>query len=131
MSVFSLASPFTLPRSRRLEGNSSVLRFALIVGLCAAVSTAAFATPLLQVQGNTPDPAARQTTPGDAPDFDPGKVICRNVKPPTGTRIAGSRNRQRICMTKADWEQQERDAQEALRVRDIGICSNGNDQCRG
>ena len=108
-----------------------MLRIALITGLAAAVSTAAFATPLLQAQGNQPQPAASPSTTDDMANFDPGKVICRNVKPPTGTRIAGSRNRQRICMTKADWEQQERDAQEALRTRDRGFCSNGNDKCRG
>ena len=49
--------------------------------------------------------------------------------PPTGTRVGSSRNRQRICQTRADWEQQAREAQEALRVRDSGVCSPG--ECRG
>ena len=85
------------------------------------------------------DPGADSNRPG-APDadaeaaaqeddFDPTKIVCRRVSPPTGTRVTGRQTRQRMCMSRADWEQQELDAQEALKVRDEGICSPR--QCNG
>jgi len=68
-------------------------------------------------------------------DRDPNKVICRDVRPPTGTRLATSRKRTKMCMTRERWEQQERDGQEVLKQRDRGICSGGIDgtpnPCRG
>jgi len=73
-----------------------------------------------------PEPTATTATTADATgDNDPTKVVCKNVKPPTGTRLASSRSRQRICQTREAWEEQEREAQEALKVRDRGTCSNG------
>ena len=57
-------------------------------------------------------------------DYDPLKIVCRKVRPPTGTRIISSQTRQRMCMTGADWEQQELDAQEVLRLRDEGVCGD-------
>jgi hypothetical protein len=62
---------------------------------------------------STPEPTTNAASTADAPANDPNKVICKNVKPPTGTRIGSARNRQRICQTRADWEQQEADAQAA------------------
>ncbi len=108
-----------------------MLRFALVIGLAAAVSTAAFASPLLQAQGNTPEPADNPSTTGDTSRFDPGKVICRNVKPPTGTRLSGSRNRQRICMTQADWDQEAEEARAAARAAgNNGIYSAPNENAQ-
>lgn len=61
--------------------------------------------------------------------LDPDKVVCRTVRPPTGTRVANARSRQKVCQTRQQWEDQEREAQEALKVRDRGICTGDN--CSG
>lgn len=76
------------------------------------------------VAGTTPSPPA-----ADDGRLDPDKVICRTVRPPTGTRVANGRTRQKICQTREQWEDLERDAQEALKVRDRGICTGDN--CSG
>lgn len=106
-----------------------MLRFALIAALAVTGSTTAMAQPSAQAPMNAPEPITNSSTTADTSSTDPDRIICRNVKPPTGTRIASARSRQRVCMTKADWEQQEREAQEALRVRDSGVCSPG--ECGG
>ena len=86
-----------------------VLRLALIAGVAGLLSSAAVAEP--SVPTGTSEPTTNASTTADSSANDPNKVICKNVKPPTGTRLASSRNRQRICQTKADWDQQELDAQ--------------------
>ncbi len=67
----------------------------------------------------TPSAPAEASSGADA-GSDRDKVICRYVKPPTGTRVGSSKNRQRICQTKAEWEQQAAEAQDALKIRDRG-----------
>lgn len=108
-----------------------MVRLAFLVGVVALASTLAVAQPAPVETETTATGAAAgaATDNGAASDNDPSKVICRNVKPPTGTRLASSRNRQRVCMTKAEWDDQAREAQEALKVRDSGVCSPG--QCSG
>jgi hypothetical protein len=104
-----------------------MLRLAFLAGLgCLAYTTALAqeATP----PAPPPAPATEPAT-GEASRFDPTRIVCRTVKPPTGTRISDPRARQRLCMTQGDWEQQELDAQEALKVRDRGVCSPG--ECSG
>lgn len=101
----------------------------------ALAVTAALAAPASAAQDSTPaapDAGAPAGAPapeiaGEDADFDLLKIVCRKVRPPTGTRVVGSQTRQRMCMTKADWEQQELDAQEAFRERDTGICAR---KCR-
>lgn len=101
----------------------------MIAGAAGILATAASAQPSLQGAA-PPEPMTNPATTADtSSDHDPNKVICRNVRPPTGTRLGSSRNRQRICQTREQWEQQEREAQEALKVRDRGTCSPG--QCSG
>jgi len=109
----------------------SVLRLALIAGMAGLISSAAIAQPMLQAPAaEPPEPSSNpSTTADDAARGDPNKIICRTVRPPTGTRVSSARSRQKVCMSKADWEQQERDAQEQLRVRDSGVCAPG--ECRG
>lgn len=102
-----------------------MLRLVLAAGAAAGLlATAAFAQP--QPASST-EPAAdpAPSTAVSADDYDPLKVVCRKVRPPTGTRIISGQSRQTMCMSNRDWEQQELDAQEALRERDKGICSNG------
>jgi hypothetical protein len=91
-----------------------MVRLALLAGSALLLSTAAMAQPMAQSSG-APEPMANPTSTADASASDPDKIICRNVKPPTGTRLGSARNRQRVCQTKADWEQQEAEAQEAAR----------------
>lgn len=117
-----------VPGARNQVRENLVLRLALVVGLSGVIATSAIAQSDAgaPAASNGPSTAAPAATD---PDNDPNKVICKNIKPPTGTRVGSSRNRQRICQTRADWEQQAREAQEALRVRDSGVCSPG--ECRG
>ena len=105
-----------------------MLRIALIAGLAGVLSTAALAQPSGPTAAQ--EPTANATSTADASgDLDPNKVICKNVKPPTGTRLGSSRNRQRVCQTREQWDEQAREAQEALRVRDKGTCAGNS--CAG
>jgi hypothetical protein len=105
-----------------------VLRLALVVGLSGVIATSAIAQSDASAPAASNGSSAAASTPTD-PDYDPNKVICKTVKPPTGTRVGSSRNRQRVCQTRAAWDDQAREAQESLRVRDKGVCSPG--QCAG
>ena len=101
-----------------------MLRLALIAGLAAGLAPAAMAQP--SGPTSAPEPTANTAATADTSgDNDPNKVICKNVKPPTGTRLGSSRNRQRVCQTREQWDEQAREAQEALKARDRGTCSNG------
>ena len=90
-----------------------MLRLVLIAGLAGVVASAALAQP--SPTTGTTEPMSNPPSTADASATDPDKVVCKNVKPPTGTRVGSSRNRQRICLTKAEWDQQARDAQETAR----------------
>jgi len=93
-----------------------MLRLVLAASAAALISSAAFAEPGAGGLQSAPEPSSNSATTADpSASADPSKVICKNVKPATGTRLTSSRSRQRICMTKADWEQQEAEAQEAAR----------------
>lgn len=93
-----------------------LLRFALAAGLAGLVATAVAAQPSVRADAGAPEPAINPSTTADTSAADPDKIICRNVKPPTGTRVASARNRLRICLSKADWDIQEREAQEQARM---------------
>ena len=58
--------------------------------------------------------AAAVALPGKTPAavVDGGKVSCRNVK------VVGTRIRQRVCHTAAEWREEERLAREALKDRE-------------
>jgi hypothetical protein len=75
--------------------------------------------------GDTPTaPEATVLTAADQADvMDALKIVCKRVQPPTGTRIVSGQTRQQMCMTRADWEQQEAEAREVLKERDRGICA--------
>jgi len=66
---------------------------------------------------------AADAADADDSDFDPLKIVCRRVQPPTGTRIISPQTRQTMCMSRADWDQQEAEAREVLKERDRGICA--------
>lgn len=100
-----------------------MLRIVLAAGLAGLIASTAVAQPSSAT--GTTEPATNPSTTADTSGTDPDKVICKNVKPPTGTRVGSSRNRQRICQTRAQWDEQAREAQEQLRQRDKGLCSNG------
>ncbi len=106
-----------------------MLRIALVASLVGLLALPAYAQTVPTPPVSEPVEPADATRSTDDVDRDPTKMICRNVRPPTGTRVSRGRTRQRMCMSRADWEQQERDAQDALKVRDSGICSPG--ECRG
>ncbi|MBX7248071.1 MAG: hypothetical protein K1X35_03365 [Caulobacteraceae bacterium] len=97
------------------------------------LASSAWAAPEVPAP-NPPEPMTNPSTTADATgaDQDPEKVICRTVRPPTGTRVTSGRTRQRICQTRAQWDDQAREAQEGLReVRDRGVCSGGAANCKG
>lgn len=93
-----------------------MMRLVLIAGLAGLIATSAVAQPAANAPSGAPEPSTNSAMTADtSSNNDPNKVICKNVKPPTGTRLGSSRNRQRICQTKADWDQQELEAQEMAR----------------
>jgi len=99
--------------------------------MAGLISTAASAQPMMQSPApEPPEPSTAAATTADPSATDPNKVICRSVRPPTGTRVRSARTRQKVCMSKADWDQQEREAQEQLRERDRGVCPM-NGTCKG
>jgi hypothetical protein len=105
-----------------------VIEFALTAVAVVGLLSSAVVTENFRM-GEPPEPAAASSAAIDIEgDSDPDKVICRSVRPPTGTRVQSGRSRQKLCMTRADWEEQERAAQEALKVRDSGLCAPG--ECR-
>ena len=85
------------------------------VALAAAGMVYASAAVPLFGQDSPPNPTDPQG-PAAAGADDPHKVICRTARPPTGTRVNSGRSRNKICMTRADWEQAELGAQEAART---------------
>jgi hypothetical protein len=57
--------------------------------------------------------------------FDPLKMLCRRVRPKTGTRISRAPSDERICLTAAEWERREEVARDVLETRDRGTCGPG------
>ena len=90
-----------------------MLRILLIAGAAGLLSTTAMA----QAFGGAepPEPTSNPSMTADPSAGDPNKVVCKNSKPPTGTRVRSSRTRTKVCMTKAEWDQQAAEAQEAAR----------------
>jgi len=102
------------------------MRVAVVAAIAAAsfVGAAALAQPMMggpvfEPPEPTTNPA---TTADDAARGDPNKIICRNVRPPTGTRVRSARTRQKVCMSKAQWEQEEAEARENARNMNPGVC---------
>lgn len=96
--------------------------FRTIFAMAGAVLLTVAASP-------APSPQAAPQPATEGSRGDPDKIICRTVRPPTGTRVANARTRQKVCQTRDQWEELEREAQEALKVRDRGICTG--DHCTG
>ena len=112
-----------------------MLRVVIAVGLAALISSAALANPVLQAP-EPPEPTTGPETAADDGVRDPDKVICRSLRPPTGTRVRSARTRQKVCLTKTEWERREEEAREMLRARDSGTCQpssmiNGPNDCNG
>ena len=93
-----------------------MFRIVLIAGVAGLISTSAMA----QAFGGAepPEPTSNPPMTADPSAGDPNKVVCKNSKPPTGTRVRSSRTRTKVCMTKAEWDQQAAEAQEAARNLD-------------
>jgi hypothetical protein len=68
---------------------------------------------LLLGQAQAADPEAA-AAPAIVSDRDPMKIVCRNMRPPTGSRLQG-RDRQRVCQTQREWDDQRDEAQAATR----------------
>lgn len=90
-----------------------MLRIVLIASVAGAISTAAMAQPAFT--GEPPEPTTNSSMTADPSATDPNKVVCKASKPPTGTRVRSSRTRTKVCMTKAEWDIQAAEAQEAAR----------------
>lgn len=108
--------------------------------LIAAAALAAAAGVALAQPASPGDPVAapagRSAVPDDdlgaAPEarrYDPLKILCRRIRPQTGTRIVRDRGDERLCQTMAEWDRQSELGQEALRERDRGVC--GSPDCGG
>ena len=64
-----------------------------------------------------PAPSAPALTQATAP-HDAGKIVCRHLAPPTGTRL-GTR---RVCRTQKEWDdiqQQQQDETSKLQIRGL------------
>lgn len=95
-----------------------MVRLLLAVGLAGALSTTAMAQsfdPSSTPREPTESTSSGISTTSAADDTDPNKVICRSVRPPTGTRVKSSRTRTKVCMTKSEWDIQNAEAQEQAR----------------
>ena len=76
----------------------------------------------------TPASAVADDDIGVAPvkrRFDPLRMLCRRVRPKTGTRISRAPSDERICLTAAEWERREEVARDVLETRDRGLCGQG------
>jgi len=108
-----------------------MLRNALTTTVAVVLfSGAAFA--LQEPVGDTPTAPEATVTADDLDEgeiLDALKVVCKRVRPPTGTRLVTGQTRQQMCMTRADWDVLEQETQEAIRERDKGIC--GGNSCGG
>jgi len=57
--------------------------------------------------------------------YDPTRIVCRKVKPKTGSRVVRDKGDERICLTQAEWDRHSDLAQESLKERDRGVCGFG------
>lgn len=55
---------------------------------------------------------------------DSSQIVCRQMDPPTGTRLGG----RRVCKTEGEWERDRQQAQDDLSKTQIqrGVNGNGN-----
>lgn len=102
-----------------------MVRLMTTAAMAAAILLAGAASAQDPYSDDESDQASTVADAADADggDYDPLKIICRRVQPPTGTRIISPQTRQTMCMSRADWDQQEEDAREVLKERDRGICA--------
>ena len=88
--------------------------FAVLAFLAVVAVPVAADEPVNQTASN---PATAATAPATDEQKPEDKVVCRLLEPPLGSRI-GNR---RVCMTQSRWDQQERDAQDAMRKTHSGF----------
>ncbi|MEJ0025615.1 MAG: hypothetical protein WDN01_06255 [Rhizomicrobium sp.] len=75
----------------------------------------------------TPNAPSNTGAPGQAvaaipPDPDADKMICKDMPPPTGSRLGG----RRVCLTKAVWQEMTRVGQENVGRMQRGGVSGGS-----
>jgi len=94
------------------------------VGILPAAITGVLMSTGVTLAQNTAAPAAApaaqpatQATPHD----DPNEIICRAGEPTLGSRFAGPR----ICHTRREWDQLQRDSQDALVHQQMNRAANG------
>lgn len=105
------------------------MRAALVAfSLAALAATSVHAVPSLQVTAApAPDPATADAQAATVTgDRDPMKVICRTMRPPTGTRLQ-ARSRERVCQTQGDWDAQATEAQNSTRDAIAGGAVNNKE----
>ena len=95
-----------------------------VIGAVIAVSFGMASTVLAEeAPAPTPssDPTVNTAQQPVVPDPEGDKVVCRKEEAATGTRI-GSR---KICKTQREWDQIERESQQAVqRAQDAGLRNN-------
>lgn len=103
----------------------------LRVLVVAALGFAGVAWAQAPDTGAAPPPAAPSAVAdndvGPGPDqrrYDPMRVVCKESRPETGTRIEKGKRSERICLTVAEWERREDLAREILKERDRGTCGS-------
>ena len=89
------------------------------ITILAALASLAAAGSLAAQEPAAPD-VVEAVADGPA-RIDMQEVVCRNVRPPTGTRLQ-KRRTERVCMTRAEWDHQSQEAQDARRRMDNGTC---------
>jgi len=112
-----------------MPGDLVLKRIILLAGAAGLLSTAAIAQP--ELRASTPPEPSSATAPSTSTDAkaevdDPDKLICKTVKPVTGTRVSSARTRTKMCMTKREWDEQAEEAKQALRTGTDGQFSRPN-----
>lgn len=92
---------------------------ALFLGGLLSFATASLAQQATPAAPPTPTPTV---TLDAAPANDPNEVVCRPGTAPVGTRFPGPR----MCHTRKEWAQIQRDAQDALIHQQMERSSSGN-----
>ena len=81
----------------------------IVLAMAAAMAAGSDESP-----APAPAPAAAPTKAADKPAPDLDKIICRQEE------VTGSKFTRRVCMTKADWDAQSRDAERfERRLREV------------
>lgn len=95
-----------------MKTSAALLTLVLLAPAALAEPTVEPAKPAVSAEASKPQ----------AKTEDDMKVVCKTLEPETGTRLGG----RRVCLTKFDWAEQHRSAQEQMnQLPQLNPCSNG------